>query len=148
MRTVLEPFGCLNLTVNGVKVDYTIIPMKTTGEAPRYAVDFRGSIGLPLPATKTDVIVTCTLENNRHPVLDGGIDTGENLAAVTFNLNGHRVTMGTPGDLPDREYAPLSNGLSVVLKPCERAREITFCIAEKRLDDAESIDTWLAVDIW
>ena len=149
MRTVLEPFGGVCVTIDSKEVEYAMIPLETAGEATGYAVDFRGKMVLPLPASNADVVVTCTLENESQPVFEGGSDTGENLSAVTFDFSDHRLTIGTIGDLPDRDYDYLRNGLRVVMKPCARAREITFCIAEKRLHgDADSADTWLAVDIW
>ena len=145
MRTVLKPFGSLKLTVDANEVDYTMIPLTTTGAATGYSVDFRGKILLALPPSLSDTAVTCTIENDHD--LQGGSDTGEDLSAVTFDLHDHRLTIGTAGDLPDRTFIYMKNGLRVVLTPCAQMREISFCVAEKKLEgQAASVDTWLAAD--
>ena len=148
MRTVLKPFGSLKLTVNAKEVEYAIIPLKTTGEATGYSVDFRGKILLALPPSLSDTAVTCTIENETHHDLQGGSDTGEDLSAITFDWNDHRLTIGTVGDLPDRTSIYMKNGLKVILRPCAQMREISFCVAEKKLNgQAACVDTWLAADI-
>lgn len=148
MRAILKPFGSLKLTVDSKEVEYRMIPMKTKGEVTGYSVDFRGKIVLTIPPSTSDTVVTCTVESEGDDAMKGGPNTGQDLAASTFDLGDYRLSIGTVGDLDDRKYEYPSDGLRVILKPSASEREIAFCVATKQLHgNVDSVDTWLAADV-
>lgn len=147
MRTILEPFGSLKLTVDAQEMDYEMIPLEKV-DGTRYSLDFRGKVVLTIPPSEADIIVTCTVESEGGEAMKGGANTGQDLAAATFTLGDYRMSIGTLGDLDDRFYEYPNDGLKVTMKPCAQAREIAFCVAAKRLyGNQDSVETWLAVDL-
>ena len=140
------PFGSIQLLVNGCPQKY--IEEQLFTETKSFSVDSRIKISTELPPSSEAISVYCFLKGGQ--ITGKNIQTDEGLAAISFDIKGYRITIGTTGDIWENKYFYLDDGINVIFPASLEKRKISFCIAKKKIK-AEKIDddsTWLAVDIW
>lgn len=140
METIL---GELVLKKNNSVINYSIIEL--VKESKQFRVDSRYKIICDTVLQKGDVI-ECLINVHGEKFLESCVETGENLALISLYLKNIKLSIGTQGDMDDREYQYLRNGMRIKL--LTDITKINFYISWLEMEDVEKEDiyTWFASD--
>lgn len=93
-----------------------------------------------------EINIKCLFQPKEEIKLNPCVETGEDLALVSFYMGDTKLSIGTEGDIPGIQYEYFDNGLQLVTEL--ELSEIVFYIASKKMVNAEKEDiyTWFAAD--
>ncbi|WP_132085135.1 hypothetical protein [Harryflintia acetispora] len=93
-----------------------------------------------------NISIKCLIISNDIVKFEPCIETGENLALVSFYRGRTKLSIGTKGDIPGTQYVYLDNGIELILQ--KNKGEVYFYVAWLEMKDVEKEDiyTWFAAD--
>lgn len=137
-------FGDLLISIQNTNIDYQLIPLSTKG--PNFHVDERYLVIIKLPMSSTPLDLKCVIVKNNNTQLKAMVETGEDLALVSFLKPPYKMSIGTEGDIKGYKYEYKDNGITIRLNNSSR-NQLHFVISWKRLKNIDDgINTWLASD--
>lgn len=142
MRTKI---GNIVVRINNKEVNIETLELPLEGR--NFHVDGRYKIVCTLPEKfETPCYIECLLENNENSKCNSCIETGENLALISFYNGNCKLSLGTQGDIQGLIYNYLDNGIEIVDNI--GLKKISFFVAwiETLDEEKEDIYTWFAAD--
>ena len=141
------PFGAIKVTLDDAPVVCNISTVAPSQQFPNideaFLIDWTYDFdGMPHK-------LACYLD---CPSLDGNIESGERLEAISFYIGPGKLTIGCEGDdnhPEDYDYKIeyLSNGMAVCITPTTKSRLFRFGVAWlEECNDTTDIQTWFAAD--
>lgn len=144
LHTIL---GDLYIIVNGKERNYETLELANKGEI--FKVDKRYKIELDnLPTVNKETVIECIINSKEGYVLDGGVETGESLALISFDVDNIKLSIGVEGDMEGVSYIYSNDRLTVKISQNANIKSLVFCIAWISMQDKEKEDiyTWFAAD--
>jgi len=139
--------GDIHIVVNRKKYDYTFIELSNKEKI--FKVDKRFKILVRnFLIDDEEVIIECILKTKNNRILNGGSETGENLALISFAYDNVKLSIGTIGDVPGVYYEYLKDRICIRLTKDAGLKEVVFYVAWITMQDIlkEEIYTWFAAD--
>lgn len=139
MEKILES---IEITVNDEPLNYKITRLKE--ETKCFKVDRRYKIDTILPDISKKIRVKLKI-NFFNENAEAGSETDENLFAVSFYFGGHKLCIGTTGDIPELFYEYTENSIVISgIFPCET---VSFYLAYvDTVNETTELSAWLAAD--
>lgn len=137
--------GNILVMVNEKEVNFSVKKLPIISES--FSVNERYKITFNIEHfVYNEVNIKCVFQPKEENDLLSCIESGENLALISFYLGDTKLSIGTEGDIPQIHYRYLDNGLE--LKTNLKIPEIVFYVAWVKMKDKEIEDiyTWFAAD--
>lgn len=111
-----------------------------------FDVNRRFKIEYKLPEQLNSYEIECKFKPDKHAKLIANVETGENLALISFYLDNIKLSIGTKGDIPGVKYTYFDYGMKLNVE--SKLSEIVFFVAWTKITDIEKEDiyTWFAAD--
>ena len=127
---------------------YKYEPILLNAKFRHFTVDGRFKIEIDLASiSERPCTIECKLISDKN--LKGGIESGEDLALLSFDDDKKRVSIGTIDELEGTECEYLDNGLQVIVHESCIADKILFGVGWMDLrnrDETDDNHTWFAAD--
>lgn len=139
-------FGEMNIYIDGEKTDYDIIKLPL--EEKNFNVDARYQIVIRNIRNDKNTIIDCVINETGLQQLDRCIESGEDLALISFYSNNTKLSMGMREENTAICYEYLDNGIRMNISKENILQEILVNIAwiTMKNQDIEDIYTWYAAD--
>ena len=143
MVMLITPLGTIIVKVDGYTIDYNSIRLPCKRDS--FNVDARYKINL----TKSymNKHVQCILVKNEYLQLSSCIESGEDLALISFYKKNIKLSIGVEYNYIKDSCRYLDNGIEIVSNDDTR-KDVIFGVAWKDVlnKEVEDIFTWLAAD--
>ena len=142
MKTEL---GEIIILINEMSIDFSAIELPKMDRSfsvnGRYRLDYQ----IPKQFLNKNIEIRCLLKNEQSNILERNIESGENLALISFYSQNVKLSIGTRGDRKGVKYKYLENGIQI---SGYQLFESPFYIAWIYMEDRNSqeIYTWFAAD--
>lgn len=137
--------GNIVVRINNEEVNIESLELPPKGR--NFHVDGRYKLVCTLPEKiDTPHYIECFLENDGNMKFNSCIETGENLALISFYKENYKLSLGTQGDVEGLIYNYLDNGIQIVDNI--GLKKVSFFVAwvEMLDEEREDIFTWFAAD--
>ena len=144
LHTIL---GDLYFTVDGKVYDYESIELVNKGEI--FKVDKRYKIEMHnITVVHEECIIECIIKAKSGYIPEGGAETGERLALISFNHGNIKLSIGVEGDIDGVRYEYRNDRLVVRISRQANIKALVFYIAWIAMKDEEKeyIYTCFAAD--
>ena len=137
---IMTPIGCLEIKIDDIPYLYEYLPLPT--QFVNFSVLQRYQIIIPIKRKKSVLIIL-------HPQCDDvseGIDSGENLYAISFTKSNLNIEIGMEGDVGGINYLKIKNGCCLAIPSACQQSHLKINIAWKYKEDDFDVSVWFAVD--
>lgn len=137
---IMTPIGCLEIKIDDIPYLYEYVPLPT--QFVNFSVLQRYQIIIPIKRKKSVLIIL-------HPQCDDvseGIDSGENLYAISFTKSNLNIEIGMEGDVEGINYLKIKNGCCLAIPSACQQSHLKINIAWKYKEDDFDVSVWFAVD--
>lgn len=137
---IMTPIGCLEIKIDDIPYLYEYVPLPT--QFVNFSVLQRYQIIIPIKRKKSVLIIL-------HPQCDDvseGIDSGENLYAISFTKSNLNIEIGMEGDVEGINYLKIKNGCCLAIPSAYQQSHLKINIAWKYKEDDFDVSVWFAVD--
>ena len=137
---IMTPIGCLEIKIDDIPYLYEYVPLPT--QFVNFSVLQRYQIIIPIKRKKSVLIIL-------HPQCDDvseGIDSGENLYAISFTKNNLNIEIGMEGDVEGINYLKIKNGCCLAIPSACQQSHLKINIAWKYKENEFDASVWFAVD--
>lgn len=137
---IMTPIGCLEIKIDDIPYLYEYVPLPT--QFVNFSVLQRYQIIIPIKRKKSVLIIL-------HPQCDDvseGIDSEENLYAISFTKSNLNIEIGMEGDVEGINYLKIKNGCCLAIPSACQQSHLKINIAWKYKEDDFDVSVWFAVD--
>ena len=137
---IMTPIGYLEIKIDDIPYLYEYVPLPT--QFVNFSVLQRYQIIIPIKRKKSVLIIL-------HPQCDDvseGIDSGENLYAISFTKSNLNIEIGMEGDVEGINYLKIKNGCYLAISSACKQSHLKINIAWKYKEDDFDVSVWFAVD--
>ena len=137
---IMTPIGRLEIKIDDIPYLYEYVPLPT--QFVNFSVLQRYQIIIPIKRKKSVLIIL-------HPQCDDvseGIDSGENLYAISFTKSNLNIEIGMEGDVEGINYLKIKNGCCLAIPSACQQSHLKINIAWKYKEDDFDVSVWFAVD--
>lgn len=137
---IMTPIGRLEIKIDDIPYLYEYVPLPT--QFVNFSVLQRYQIIIPIKRKKSVLIIL-------HPQCDDvseGIDSGENLYAISFTKSNLNIEIGMEGDVEGINYLKIKNGCCLAISSACQQSHLKINIAWKYKEDDFDVSVWFAVD--
>lgn len=141
------PVGIIDILINGKSNYYTFMEL---GKIERnFSVNGRYKVIVDIPSDDVkDVIVECKLIDFMGDNPKGCIESGEQLALISFYRDNIKLSIGVEDEISNVNCGYIDYGLKVIISQKAHLQQISFGVAWILMKDKEMEDiyTWFAAD--
>lgn len=142
---MVTDFGNIIIKVNDLEIPTNIVQLPLKDK--NFSVDGRVKLICKWPKNSISIQnIECLLDDEKASEFKNCVETGEDLALISFYKDSLKLSIGTKGDIFGLTYNYLQNGIQI--KDTTGLTEIVFYIAWIKMNDQEKeeIYTWFAAD--
>lgn len=138
--------GTIKVLVDGQNCNYHIEELSNTQS--NYCVDKRYKLTVPVPTNTSKVVVECALTDFMGDKGRGGVESGQQLALISFYRGNIKLSLGTEDEIPHVHSGYTDYGLNVTIDKEADLKQVVFGVAWIAMKDEEKEDiyTWFAAD--
>jgi hypothetical protein len=142
MKTEL---GEIIILINERSVNFNAMELpemdKSFSVNARYRLDYQ----IPKIFLNKNIEIKCMLKNEHNNILERNIESGENLALISFYSSNIKLSIGTRGNREGVKYKYLENGIQISgYQFIESPFYVAWLYMEDR--DSQEVYTWFAAD--
>ena len=139
---IITGFGNVRVKIDGK--DYLYDQVRLKGKSKKYVVDALYRFVLPISGREIELFIDGTDSGD----IEKDIETGEQLALISFIKDDYKVSLGTEGDITGIEYIYTSRGMILRIREGCLQKTLKVHVACLTDDDHEKRDIycWLAAD--
>jgi hypothetical protein len=137
---IMTPIGCLEIKIDDIPYLYEYLPLPT--QFGNFSVLQRYQIIIPIQKRRRALVIL----HYQCDDVSEGINSGENLYAISFTKNNLDIKIGMEGDIEGINYLKIKNGCCLVISSVCQQSHLKINIAWKYKEDDFDVSVWFAVD--
>lgn len=142
---MITELGKVRILINGRERSYNSIELVNHNRYFSVKKRYKLICNIPEQLDK-DINIKCILEINKHKQVESGVETGENLALISFWWDENKLSIGTKGDIKGVNYSYFKNAIKMSMQ--KNMKQVIFYVAWLKMTDPEREDiyTWFGAD--